>query len=254
MEIYFYFSIVTLGLIGYVLIKRRSIFKEDKYKLIGIFTLISFIMSTRYSPWKIMPYSLFMIQFGWRLVTFVILGFALIGPEALIKSKLWVKGLCVIGILIPGFLSIHFATDNIVGDLDYSFGLGYQREYMPVSLMDDDMEYYNNRSHNVINVDTKEEVEVVNNNFPSIEFNILNNGTYEMPRIFYYGYKLVDENNNSVDIKESSHGFLEANLSTGKYKLTFEGSTIYRVCSEISLLTLLGIIIYSLKKFIEKKS
>ena len=120
--------------------------------------------------------------------------------------------------------------------------------------MDDDMEYYNNRSHNVINVDTKEEVEVVNNNFPSIEFNILNNGTYEMPRIFYYGYKLVDENNNSVDIKESSHGFLEANLSTGKYKLTFEGSTIYRVCSEISLLTLLGIIIYSLKKFIEKKS
>lgn len=254
LEIYFYFSIVTLGLIGYVLIKRRSIFKEDKYKLIGIFTLISFIMSTRYSPWKIMPYSLFMIQFGWRLVTFVILGFALIGPEALIKSKLWVKGLCVIGILIPGFLSIHFATDNIVGDLDYSFGLGYQREYMPVSLMDDDMEYYNNRSHNVINVDTKEEVEVVNNNFPSIEFNILNNGTYEMPRIFYYGYKLVDENNNSVDIKESSHGFLEANLSTGKYKLTFEGSMIYRVCSEISLLTLLGIIIYSLKKFIEKKS
>ena len=254
LEIYFYFSIVTLGLIGYVLIKRRSIFKEDKYKLIGIFTLISFIMSTRYSPWKIMPYSLFMIQFGWRLVTFVILGFALIGPEALIKSKLWVKGLCVIGILIPGFLSIHFATDNIVGDLDYSFGLGYQREYMPVSLMDDDMEYYNNRSHNVINVDTKEEVEVVNNNFPSIEFNILNNGTYEMPRIFYYGYKLVDENNNSVDIKESSHGFLEANLSTGKYKLTFEGSMIYIVCSEISLLTLLGIIIYSLKKFIEKKS
>lgn len=252
--IYFYFSIVTLGLIGYVLIKRRSIFKEDKYKLIGIFTLISFIMSTRYSPWKIMPYSLFMIQFGWRLVTLVILGFAIIGPEALKKSKLWVKGLCVIGILIPGFLSIHFATDNMAGDLDYSFGLGYQREYMPVSLMDDDMEYYNNRSHNVINLDTKEEVEVVNNDFPSIEFNILNNGTYEMPRIFYYGYKLVDENNNSVDIKESSHGFLEANLSTGKYKLTFEGSTIYRVCSEISLITLLGIIIYSLKNLLKKKS
>ena len=252
--IYFYFSMVTLVLMSIVLINKRAIFKEDKYKLVGIFTLISFIMSSRYSPWKIMPYSLFMIQFGWRLVTFVILGFALIGPEALIKSKLWVKGLCVIGILIPGFLSIHFATDNIVGDLDYSFGLGYQREYMPVSLMDDDMEYYNNRSHNVINVDTKEEVEVVNNNFPSIEFNILNNGTYEMPRIFYYGYKLVDENNNSVDIKESSHGFLEANLSTGKYKLTFEGSMIYRVCSKISLLTLLGIIIYSLKKFIEKKS
>lgn len=251
--IYFYFSIVTLGLIGYVLIKKRSIFKEDKYKLIGIFTLISFIMSTRYSPWKIMPYSLFMIQFGWRLVTLVILGFALIGPEALKKSKLWVKGLCVIGILIPGFLSIHFATDNIANDLDYSFGLGYQREYMPVSLMDDDMEYYNNRSHNVINVDTKEEVEVVNNDFPSIEFNILNNGTYEMPRIFYYGYKLVDENNNSVNIKESSHGFLEANLSAGKYKLTFEGSTMYRVCSEISLITLLGIIIYSLKKLIEKE-
>lgn len=252
--IYFYFSIVTLGLIGYVLIKKRSIFKEDKYRLIGIFTLISFIMSTRYSPWKIMPYSLFMIQFGWRLVTLVILGFAIIGPEALKKSKLLVKGLCVIGILIPGFLSIHFATDNIAGDLDYSLGLGYQREYMPVSLMDDDMEYYNKRSHSVINLDTKEEVEVVNNDFPSIEFNILNNGTYEMPRIFYYGYKLVDENNNSVDIKESSHGFLEANLSTGKYKLTFEGSAIYRVCSEISLITLLGIIIYNLKNLLKKKS
>ena len=130
--IYFYFSIVVIILMIYLLLRKRDIFREDKYKLIGIFTLISFMMSTRYSPWKIMPYSLFMIQFGWRLVTLVILGFSLMAPLSLEKSSRQLKILCLIGIIIPGVLSIHFASDNTFKELDYSYGVGWQNEYMPV--------------------------------------------------------------------------------------------------------------------------
>ena len=241
--IYFYFSIVVIVLMIYLLLRKRDIFREDKYKLIGIFTLISFIMSTRYSPWKIMPYSLFMIQFGWRLVTLVILGFSLMAPLSLEKSSRQLKILCLIGIIIPGVLSIHFASDKTFKELDYSYGVGWQNEYMPVNLIDH-KEYYDSRSHNVINIDTKEEVRVKEGDYPKISFSIKDNGVYELPRIFYYGYSLVDESKEKITLKESDNGFLEANLKTGDYTLEFKGSLIYRVCSLISLGTLISIIIY----------
>ena len=241
--IYFYFSIVVIVLMIYLLLRKRDIFREDKYKLIGIFTLISFMMSTRYSPWKIMPYSLFMIQFGWRLVTLVILGFSLMAPLSLEKSSRQLKILCLIGIIIPGVLSIHFASDRAFKELDYSYGVGWQNEYMPVNLIDH-KEYYDSRSHNVINIDTKEEVRVKEGDYPKISFSIKDNGVYELPRIFYYGYSLVDESKEKITLKESDNGFLEANLKTGDYTLEFKGSLIYRVCSLISLGTLISIIIY----------
>lgn len=241
--IYFYFSIVVIILMIYLLLRKRDIFREDKYKLIGIFTLISFMMSTRYSPWKIMPYSLFMIQFGWRLVTLVILGFSLMAPLSLEKSSRQLKILCLIGIIIPGVLSIHFASDNTFKELDYSYGVGWQNEYMPVNLIDH-KEYYDSRSHNVINIDTKEEVSVKEEDYPKISFSIKDNGVYELPRIFYYGYSLVDENKEKINLKESDNGFLEANLKTGDYTLEFKGSLIYRACSLISLGTLISIIVY----------
>lgn len=241
--IYFYFSIVVIVLMIYLLLRKRDIFREDKYKLIGIFTLISFMMSTRYSPWKIMPYSLFMIQFGWRLVTLVILGFSLMAPLSLEKSSRQLKILCLIGIIIPGVLSIHFASDRTFKELDYSYGVGWQNEYMPVNLIDH-KEYYDSRSHNVINIDTKEEVRVKEGDYPKISFSIKDNGVYELPRIFYYGYSLVDENKEKITLKESDNGFLEADLKTGDYTLEFKGSLIYRVCSLISLGTLISIIIY----------
>lgn len=241
--IYFYFSIVVIILMIYLLLRKRDIFREDKYKLIGIFTLISFIMSTRYSPWKIMPYSLFMIQFGWRLVTLVILGFSLMAPLSLEKSSRQLKILCLIGIIIPGVLSIHFASDSTFKELDYSYGVGWQNEYMPVNLIDH-KEYYDSRSHNVINIDTKEEVRVKEGDYPKISFSIKDNGVYELPRIFYYGYSLVNESKEKITLKESDNGFLEANLKTGDYTLEFKGSLIYRVCSLISLGTLISIIIY----------
>ncbi len=241
--IYFYFSIVVIVLMIYLLLRKRDIFREDKYKLIGIFTLISFMMSTRYSPWKIMPYSLFMIQFGWRLVTLVILGFSLMAPLSLEKSSRQLKILCLIGIIIPGVLSIHFASDKTFEELDYSYGVGWQNEYMPVNLIDH-KEYYDSRSHNVINIDTKEEVRVKEEDYPKISFSIKDNGVYELPRIFYYGYSLVDESKEKITLKESDNGFLEANLKTGDYTLEFKGSPIYRGCSLISLGTLISIIIY----------
>ena len=241
--IYFYFSIVVIVLMIYLLLRKRDIFREDKYKLIGIFTLISFMMSTRYSPWKIMPYSLFMIQFGWRLVTLVILGFSLMAPLSLEKSSRQLKILCLIGIIIPGVLSIHFASDMTFKELDYSYGVGWQNEYMPVNLIEH-KEYYDSRSHNVINIDTKEEVRVKEGDYSKISFSIKDNGVYELPRIFYYGYSLVDESKEKITLKESDNGFLEANLKTGDYTLEFKGSLIYRVCSLISLGTLISIIIY----------
>ena len=244
-DIYFYFSMVTLVLMGIVLIKKRAIFKDDKYKLVGIFTLISFIMSSRYSPWKFMPYSLFMIQFGWRLVTLVILGVSIMAVVALDNTRVSTEALCLACIMLSGLFSIHFASSDVVTKpYDYSNGLGWQREYMPVSLMDDDMAYYNERGHKVINLDTKSEAKVTYGNYPSIEFEITESGRYELPRIFYFGYELVDKDNKKISLKESEHGFVEASLDKGTYKLSFKKTLAYRICIYVSLITLIGIILY----------
>ena len=115
---------------------------------------------------------------------------------------------------------------------------------MPVSLMDDDMAYYNERGHKVINLDTKSEANVTYGNYPSLEFEITESGRYELPRIFYFGYELVDKDNKKISLKESEHGFVEASLDKGTYKLSFKKTLAYRICIYISLITLIGIILY----------
>ena len=72
-DIYFFFSIVTIVMLVAVAKYQRKNLKQEKYKFVFIFGLLSLWLSTVYFPWIIMPYTLFMIQFGWRLVAFVIL-------------------------------------------------------------------------------------------------------------------------------------------------------------------------------------
>ena len=164
---------------------------------------------------------------------------------ALENTRVSTKALCLACILLSGLFSIHFASSDVVTEpYDYSNGLGWQREYMPVSLMNDDMDYYNERSHNVINLDTKSEAKVTYGNYPSLKFEITESGRYELPRIFYFGYELVDKDNKKISLKESEHGFVEASLDKGTYKLSFKKTLAYRICIYISLITLIGIILY----------
>ena len=203
-----------------------------------------------------MPYTMFMIQFGWRLVTLVILGVSFIAPMALKDCKNKIIYLVVIlGLIISGFTAIHFASDDIVdiNSLKYVYGTGWQREYLPVD-MESNLDYYNSRGQDVVITDGKGRVETTLNKVPDLEFKVISDDvvTIEMPRIFYFGYELVREDKEVIPLFSDDSGFLASHVTSGSYKLKYKGTNTYRICMYISLTTLILLFIYVLVKKIKK--
>lgn len=258
-EIYFYFSIITIILLVVVAKFYRHSFREDKYKLVLIFGILSLWLSTVYFPWILMPYTFFMIQFGWRLVAFVILAVSFIAPLALkeVRSNLLYVAV-ILGLILSGFSSLHFASQDAldISSLDYNFGMGWQREYLPVNV-ESNIDYFNSRDENIKTTNEDATITILNNDVPTLEFTVESEEEIEieMPRIFYFGYSLQDSEGNSYDLWENENGFLSSKVKSGSYTLTFEGTLAYRICLYISLGTLGGIIIYGIYyKFVKRKS
>ena len=246
--ILFCLSIVTIILLVAVFKFFRKDFKEEKYRLILIFGILSLWLSTVYFPWILMPYTMFMIQFGWRLVAFVILAVSFLAPLAIknVKSKA-LYSIIVLGLVLSGFLSIHFATPDTVNlnNIEYVYGMGWQREYLPVKV-EENIEYFNSRSEEVLTTDEYAKITTIDNKVPYLKFTVESDSEIEieLPRIFYFGYSLTDEKGTSYDLWENDHGFLAAKVSGGTYTLEYTGSLPYRICLYISLGTLLSIFVY----------
>lgn len=256
-EIYFYLSIITIVLLVAFFKYYRKDLKDEKVKLVFIFTCFSLWLSTVYFPWIIMPYTMFMIQFGWRLVALVILGVSFIAPMALkdSKSKI-IYGVVILGLIISGFTAIHFASDDImdINSLNYVYGMGWQREYLPVD-METNLDYYNNRGQDVVITEGKGSVETTLNNVPDLEFKVTSDDsvTIEMPRIFYFGYELTREDGEAIPLFSNGNGFLASHVTSGSYKLKYKGTITYRICIYISLTTLGVLLLYVLVKVIKIK-
>ncbi len=255
-KIYFYLSIVTITLLVAFFKYYRNSLKDEKVKLVFLFTCFSLWLSTVYFPWIIMPYTMFMIQFGWRLVTLVILGVSFIAPMALrdCKNKI-IYVVVILGLIISGFTAIHFASDDIVdiNSLNYVYGMGWQREYLPVD-MESNLDYYNSRGQDVVITDGKGSVETTLNKVPDLEFKVISDDvvTIEMPRIFYFGYELVRDDKDEIPLFSNGNGFLASHVTSGSYKLKYKGTNTYRICMYISLTTLILLLIYVLVKKIKK--
>ncbi len=255
--ILFCLSIVTIILLVAVFKFFRKNLKEDKYRLILIFGIISLWLSTVYFPWILMPYTLFMIQFGWRLVTFVILAASFLAPLAIknIKSKV-LYSLIVMGLVLSGLLSIHFATSNTVdlNNIEYVYGMGWQREYLPVKV-EENMEYFNSRNEEILTTNELAKITILENQVPYLKFTIESEEEVEVefPRIFYFGYSLTDEEGTSYDLWENERGFLASKIKNGTYTLEYKGSLPYRICLYISLGTGIALILYCGIKKIRRK-
>ena len=247
-NIYFFLSIVTIIMLVVVARYQRKTLKQDKYKLVLVFGLLSLWLSTVYFPWIIMPYTFFMIQFGWRLVAFVILAVSFLAPLAIknVKSKL-LYALIVFGLVVSGFASIHFATTNPVdlNHIEYVYGMGWQREYLPVST-ETNKEYFDTRDDAIVFMEGNGNAIILENQVPYLKFQIdaSEEVSVELPRLFYFGYVLKDQDGQQIPVFENGNGFVQANLSSGVYTLDFEGSLAYKICLAISMITF-GLIIFS---------
>jgi len=260
----FRFSLIVLFMLLYVFIRRKKELKDANYKLVLLFGIFSFWLSTRYFPWFFMPYTLFMIQFGWRLVSLVIFFVALISSLALknCHNKL-VLFLVIGGIICSSLFSI---PDNhrevlLLNEPKYAALMGWQKEYLPVAIGDNEenLKYFEERDESILVESGNGRVNIIDNSVPYLKFEVISNDelTLELPRIFYFGYVLKDDDKNSYPLFENERGFLSTNLNSGIYTLDFEGSNAYKICLFISLTTLLGISCYGIfllgKKWMRRK-
>ena len=141
------------------------------------------------------------------------------------------------------------ATNEVidVNNLEYWYGLGYQKEYLPVNTANN-IDYYDNRNHDIIIKEGETNIEIIDNDVPYLEFKVDNNVTVELPRIYYIGYTLLDENNNKISFYENEYGFIEVKLESGTYKLDFTGTKYDELAKIVSIISIIGFGVFVWRK------
>ena len=248
-EIKYFIDIITLILLIITLIKFKKL-TNKWYNAVLVFGIIGFILSTKIFPWDIFPKSFRLIQFPWRFETFVSISVSLIAPICLVDFK--DKKTSTIFIILSIFLlaqpNLRYAWNGDakvdINNLNYYNGMGWQMEYLPVKTAEN-IDYFNNRNHDIIIKENEGSINIIKDDVPYLEFNVETdkNITIELPRTYYIGYKLIDSNNNEIDIYEGEYGFIEANLSSGTYILNYTGTSYYNIARIVSLISLILVIV-----------
>ncbi len=269
-----YFNIVTILL--FIVTTIQIIFKKNKYRkelipiLLFIILLINLICSKLL--WKNMPDIFLMIQFSWRLLVFLSMFISIYAPACLITKfnipkqfNKVIYTLIIFIILLEGLNNIKYYSD-IEYKEDYILSLktvmGYQYEYFPYIINTNIKSSY----HYITYVDTREDgiiteddnviISIIDEDFPKLSFEVKNltkKTKIELPRIYYLGYVLKDEDGNKIKLKMNDNGFLEATIKAdGKYKLYHTDTKLEKIANAIALLTIISLIIYGGKYKNEK--
>lgn len=256
------------------MIFSKQTFKDKKIilKILIILLILTLFMTTKYFPWNKLPSIINIIQFPWRLRTFIAFLLSIISGHIvkILKFKYSNLIIIVIAILITltGYLTINRYTlydldyfleknnitdKNMMTNMNFNH-MGVQKEYRPVNTKNN-IEYYENRNNNIQVNKGLAEIRIIKNDTPNLEFEVKVASevvTLELPRLYYLGYKiqLTDSLGNIKNISyyENSYGFIEISLkNSGIVKITYEGTIANKISKYISLLTIiinLGIIIY----------
>ena len=242
----YFIDFTTLALLIITLInyKKLELTNKKSYFYIIILGIISFIISTRFFPWDILPKSFRMMQYPWRFETFVSLSISLLAPlcMSLMKDKRVLS--FVLSTLILLFVQpiLNQASDEVINvdNIEYFYGLGWQEEYLPVKTYEN-KDYYENRGNDIIIKEGNGKVEIKEDVIPKLVFEISDSSTVEFPRLYYIGYTLKDSNNKKISVYENSNGFIEAKVEKGLYILDYTGTTLDKIANAVSILSILGL-------------
>lgn len=238
--------------------KEKKKNKNITYLL--ILFIICFIMCLNIFPWNILPKFLYMIQFPWRLQTFITISISIIAPLCLNKldnknlKKTAIIFSCLLIISeIPFIKSMMSYQYLLEPEINYNNGMGHSKEYLPVSTYQN-IDYFNDRNkeikcHNCTSSITK-------NNSKRMIFKIDTNDEQiiELPRIYYKGYELKDSNNNKIKFYENENGLIEFVGNKNTYTLTYKTPILYRIIIIIDIVIFIGTISYKIYLNKKKKS
>ena len=258
-KIDFGFSIICLFLLIITFNYRKKInFPKYTKSLIILSIIIMFLMSKLFL-WNMLPNSLKMIQFPWRLITLFSILISLLCSQciSIFKSKAFLSFMIIFSLLFS-FYNIKSEYDVTINDFEnifeYKATMGAQGEYLPINTFNNH-DYYENRNHDIIS-NNKIDYNIILDETPSLYFEIsdINNEVIlELPRLYYSGYELTI-NGNKIHIYENSNGFIETKVKeNGIYKLEYTGTKGMKISSLISKITLVILLMYIIKSYLFTK-
>ncbi len=209
---------------------------------------ICFIMCLNIFPWKLLPKTLYMIQFPWRLQTYIALSISIISP-------LWIKQLpdkkiktvaiifCILLVIIQiPFTKSTMSYKYLLNDeIDYNLGMGHSKEYLPVNSYKN-LEYFNTKEKTIKCNNCNYIIKENNSKKMVFEITSTDEQIIELPRLYYTGYELRDKNNHQVKFYENSNGLIEFVGSNNEYTLIYKGPILYRISVITSIITAITLI------------
>lgn len=250
---YHFINIVALILVIYYFrkIKKEHIKIKDDYGLyLGVISTIFGLLTTSYLfPWIIMPKTLLMIQFPWRLGMFTAFGISILifySINSLKKNKRKIIILGVLScILTASFCIFNQEYSKIKAD-DYDLsrlGMGCQYEYLPVKA-NKNRKYIDKRGNDIIALSPCT-INTLNDDFNEYKFKVdtTESVKLELPRLFYYGYEIKDENDNKINYHENKKGFIEIEVPSGVYTLKYTGTKLEQIGNIVSIITSISFIL-----------
>ena len=218
-----------------------------------------FVMT--FSPlWRILPSIFYNIQFPWRLLLILTVFLSLLVPTCLKKCpSSWFYGIVVFSLLFS--LPLIYKLSIRIYHLDYSTveidaGLGNLKEYYPSEYLEY-LDYYKSKTkidflYGGADILVIEDDPHNNKLVFSVENS--NQSVLEFPKIYYKGYKLVNQNGESISLDKSKYGFVCASLIDGTYTLTYSGTLLFRIFSAIRIyFVIITIGIYFIQFIMNKK-
>ncbi len=244
---------------------------KEQYRFLLIIGLLTLFMATKYFPWKFLLEQASYIQFPWRILMMSAFSLSIIcaiNMSEVIK-KFNYKDVIILSLISVLYIlafsdSLMKYTEQIENIEDLSLGYVSGKEYETVAGMGKG-EYlpcnaYNNRFY----IATRDNATYVLDGKALIE-NEVKNGThytadietfdaeytvFELPYIYYPGYELRLDGM-VTDTFETTNGFLGFIMyknDKAKVEVNYEGTTLMKISSIISFISLIVFSIYVWKK------
>ena len=255
--------VILLSLVALFKLFTKKVPAYRKKFIVGflLIVIVSMTLVCNDTIWNYTPDFLNNIQFPWRACTFAVFGISLFAVEGLdvfynlFKKKFVpIASILIITILLA---NVYYNIQNIqiVETLSYNVnnGMGWDEEYLPIETKNN-MKYFEKRKDDEIKIEKgNAKVKMIDNDVPNMEFyvtNVKNTVTFELPRLYYLGYKIVDENGTEVKYFKNDKGFITIKLDKGgKYYVSYPGTLEYQISKMVVVITsIICIIIIILKK------
>lgn len=267
-----FMNLLALGLTAVTIKQSKKLFKDDKekkfFKFLWILSLLSVIMISL-CPWEILPSFMIMIQFAWRIETFLVFGLSILAGLALrdvnVKKLkvLWLVFILAFNMFTVSYCYIDYKfKDYNIEEVNMSyFGMGWEKEYLPLRTTKN-YDYFDNRGNDILIKSGEAQVHIIDNKVPELEANIENalpNTKIELPRIHYLGYVATYSKENGevleIDTYMNDMGFMELEIpeGNGTLKLEYKGTTTANASNIISIVTILAWVGFAVYVFIAER-